>query len=298
MIYRTPIKALSAPEKKRWLLSRRQSDLALVHPSPFAISHFPADDELDEVNAEIKAVQLNIEEVDKEIKATSDREMVKLMREEKNKLREKENKLREEKDKLLDPKEQQFREIIKQFGAYIGSLSSWTRDFRIRHIAHAILDKLKAIDLPSRNDERFAHLHELPRLQVAVGQAIKLPLFPELPKGFTAAIAEKVLLTPARLALLVEVEKTLHIGQSSIPNNSPDSGLILSGPNGVGKSVDSYLLASFLYVAGCIVAYIVRILSLVCSLILDSHDVRCGPLIRFLLAISRHAFCSSIWRYY
>ena len=54
------------------------------------------------MKTEIKKVQVRIEEVEADARATTDRE-------EKKQLREKENKLREEKNKLLD-KEKQLRE--------------------------------------------------------------------------------------------------------------------------------------------------------------------------------------------
>jgi len=111
--------------------------------------------------------------------------------------------------------------------------------------------------MPRRDDGQFKHLRDLGGLGGLVGRAIPLPVFPELPKGFTAKVAQKVLITPARLALLQEAAAILHLGKENVPNESRESGFILSGPSGVGKSVDSYLLATFLYMNGCIVSYIV-----------------------------------------
>jgi len=87
-------------------------------------------------------------------------------------------------------------------------------------------------------------------------------VFPHLPKGFNRVDAQKVLITPARLALLQEAAAILHLGKENVANESTESGFILSGPTGVGKSVDSYLLATFLYMNGCIVGYIVLSFSL------------------------------------
>jgi hypothetical protein len=119
------------------------------------------------------------------------------------------------------------------------------------------LESVATPDLPRRDDALFQHLRDIAGLGDLLGRAVRLPVFPELPKGFTKAVAQQVLITPARLALLQEAAAVLHLGQENVENDSRESGFILSGPNGVGKSVDSYLLAAFLYLNGSIVAYIV-----------------------------------------
>ena len=93
---------------------------------------------------------------------------------------------------------------------------------------------------------------------------IELPLFPPhlLPKEFDQQIARHVLLTPERFKLVEEVFNTVHLGQVDVLNSSPYSGMILSGPYGVGKTVDSYLLMSVLFMNNALVIYIVRSLFL------------------------------------
>ena len=114
------------------------------------------------------------------------------------------------------------------------------------------------MDLPDRASPQWEHLRNLDTLKSLIGTVIELPVFPNMPKEFDASIAQRVLLSPERLELIKELFETLHLGHVDVANKSQHSGMILSGSNGVGKTVDSYLLMSILYVNNALVIYIVR----------------------------------------
>lgn len=113
-----------------------------------------------------------------------------------------------------------------------------------------------------RTSSSFAHLRSLSALQSLVDTAIELPVLPAtfFPKEFEPTIARRVLLTQERFDLVKEMFEALRLGEDNVPG-TPHSGMILSGPNGVGKTVDSYLLMSVLYVNGAVLIYVVRLRS-------------------------------------
>ncbi len=68
---------------------------------------------------------------------------------------------------------------------------------------------------------------------------------------------KSIMLTPQRYQLLKEFAEAVHLGQRDV-KGMPQSGMILSGPNGVGKTVESYLIACTAYANDSILVYIVR----------------------------------------
>ena len=101
-----------------------------------------------------------------------------------------------------------------------------------------------------------------------IGQVIKLPdlrgMTATLPKELQPEKLEKILLTPQCFQLLEEFAQAVNLGQANVSNADPQSGMILSGPNGVGKTVESYLITCAAYVNNCLLIYIVRFPFLLC----------------------------------
>jgi len=117
---------------------------------------------------------------------------------------------------------------------------------------------VEGLELPTRTDARWNHLRSLEELRKRVGHVIELPIFPGyFPKGFNETIAQRLLLTKERFDLVEEVFQSVQLGSLTYTRYS-GVGMILSGPNGVSKTVVSYLLMSILYVNNAIVVYIVR----------------------------------------
>lgn len=99
-------------------------------------------------------------------------------------------------------------------------------------------------------------------MEKSVNRAMELPVISDdLPKELDdQELAEgdllKILITPERATIIKE-----FVAQLLRPNSQLTSrrkGWILSGPNGQGKSVMSYLLACTAYANGCLLTYIVR----------------------------------------
>lgn len=115
--------------------------------------------------------------------------------------------------------------------------------------------------LPKRDDPRFDTLrcvggHVDTFLKGLENTIIHLPDLCLYPKGFDATILlDSTILTPQRLDILRHFAKLVHLG---VPDREMKSaqGIILSGPNGVGKSIISYMLACTAFVNGCILVYI------------------------------------------
>eukprot|EP01133_Synstelium_polycarpum_P009097 gene9097-10667_t len=111
-----------------------------------------------------------------------------------------------------------------------------------------------------RSDSKWDHLRNLESLKEKVGSFIELPNIGGvdscLPKKLSPDKIKSFLLTQERLDLVERFAKMINIGQVNVVNVNPQSGLILSGPNGVGKTFDSYLLACIAYVNNAILFYI------------------------------------------
>ncbi|GAM21185.1 hypothetical protein SAMD00019534_043600 [Acytostelium subglobosum LB1] len=140
------------------------------------------------------------------------------------------------------------------------------------------LDASKLQDplLPARDDPRWACLHDLKiemvndakgqlvpclkKLKDKIGQFIELPNLGGadglLPKKLDENKIKSFLMTQERYDLVVRFATMINLGQVNITNSSPQSGLILSGPNGVGKTFESYLLTCIAYLNNSILIYI------------------------------------------
>ena len=100
-------------------------------------------------------------------------------------------------------------------------------------------------------------------LEKHVNKAIRLPqLGPTLPKELGSqttadGMLEPILLTPHRIEVIKGFVNEMKPSQNNV--RVLEKGLILSGPNGQGKSILSYLLACTAYANNCVLAYIVRI---------------------------------------
>ena len=117
-------------------------------------------------------------------------------------------------------------------------------------------------NLPNREDPKWDHLraknlHELKK-KADEGETIELPVLEGyFPKAFSPDMAKAFIMTPQRYKLLNEFASAVHLGEANIRNADHEAGMILSGPNGVGKSFESYLITSVAYVNDCLVVYIV-----------------------------------------
>jgi len=118
--------------------------------------------------------------------------------------------------------------------------------------------------------ERWSHLQASNLNNLKVGDIIELPDLGERPKELGGNEAggeplQKVLLTQQRLDHIKEVARELKFGQEEFSGKPSERGRILSGPNGIGKTVLSYLTAAVAWANGAIVLYIVRIFTLLFS---------------------------------
>jgi len=104
--------------------------------------------------------------------------------------------------------------------------------------------------------EKWSHLHASNLDKLKVGEFIKLPDLGERPKELGGPL-QKMLLTQQRLDHIKEVAKELKFGQEEFSGEPSERGRILSGPNGIGKTVLSYLTAAFAWANGAIILYIV-----------------------------------------
>ena len=106
-------------------------------------------------------------------------------------------------------------------------------------------------------------------LEKHVNEAIVLPMLgPTLPKELeTQASAEDmlqpILLTPQRVEVIKRFVNEMNPSEYGIKVRG--KGLILSGPNGQGKSILSYLLACTAYANNCMLVYIVRHTMKICG---------------------------------
>lgn len=126
-----------------------------------------------------------------------------------------------------------------------------------------------ASNLASRDDPKWNWMRTLGTKGVAgetvfgkVNQFVELPSLGDLffPKEFDSEEQLKqVFITLERAEVLEIVWNTLHFGQENMENVHTQSGMILSGPNGVGKTVLSYFIVATAYVNKAIVIYIVLI---------------------------------------
>jgi hypothetical protein len=114
--------------------------------------------------------------------------------------------------------------------------------------------------LTPRDAKGFEWMRSLEEIKKKVNQFVELPcLGNELPKDMEEKDIKQVLMTPERISLVEELWKTLSLGEEGV-RRGKYGGMILSGPNGIGKSVDSYLLTSVAYMNGALVIYIVSCL--------------------------------------
>jgi len=122
--------------------------------------------------------------------------------------------------------------------------------------------------LPWREAPDWDHLRDLNILRNKIGQVIQLPNLSgtsnEWPKEMNEKKIERIFLTEQRFKLVEEFWSTCRIGQRDVPlpiekDSEADRtpGMVLSGPNGVSKTVASYLLACVAYVNSCILFYCV-----------------------------------------
>ncbi|KAL6049233.1 hypothetical protein QOT17_007661 [Balamuthia mandrillaris] len=113
--------------------------------------------------------------------------------------------------------------------------------------------------LPDPSDSRWDYLHNIKALERKIGETIELPDLSGsaklLPKELQPHKLQSFILTPQRYALLKEFADVVHLGQKDVVNTDVQAGMILSGPNGVGKTAESYLLASVAYINGAILIY-------------------------------------------
>ena len=128
---------------------------------------------------------------------------------------------------------------------------------------HSVPTTLTDSTLSSRSDQKWAYLQDIKEFEKLKGCTVELPQlggsFVQYPKDMDAAIAEKFLITEDRIKVMRLFHTAVQIGQKSSEYNGPVSqqGVFFSGPNGVGKSVISYLLACGAYVSDCILFYLV-----------------------------------------
>lgn len=116
--------------------------------------------------------------------------------------------------------------------------------------------------MPKRDDPNFKALRfttgEDPDqwLEDKKNQVIPLPDLLDYPKDFNPnEVLSSTLLTPERIEILRNFARKVHLGETYRKNDLPEMGIILSGPNGVGKSIMSYLLACTAFINGCILVY-------------------------------------------
>jgi len=113
--------------------------------------------------------------------------------------------------------------------------------------------------LSPRDHPDFKHLTDLKDLEGLVGGFIKLPLLgvgrDELPKGFDDP--NRFFLSRGRFDLLK---------RALAPQTAQAPAMILKGPHGCGKSSMAYLIASYAYVNGHMLQYLVSILTRCCHI--------------------------------
>lgn len=101
-------------------------------------------------------------------------------------------------------------------------------------------------------------MHSLEQIEKKMNQFVELPrLGSLLPKELNESDLKQVLMTPERVSLVKSLWNAINLGKRGVKNADTHSGMILSGPNGIGKTVNSYLLTSVAYMNGAFVIYIV-----------------------------------------
>jgi len=108
----------------------------------------------------------------------------------------------------------------------------------------------------------WSHLQASSLGNLKVGDIVELPSLGERPKELGDIANEesplkRVLLTQDRLDHILLVSNQLALGSEDYPTGEKYMGRILSGPNGVGKTVLSYLTTAIAWVNGAVVLYIV-----------------------------------------
>jgi hypothetical protein len=75
-----------------------------------------------------------------------------------------------------------------------------------------------------------------------VNTTVAVPRFHPLPKGFEDVNLDAIILSQQRVDLLRELHAQVTDGKIDA------AGFVFSGPQGIGKSVEMYLFASYLYI--------------------------------------------------
>jgi len=122
--------------------------------------------------------------------------------------------------------------------------------------------------LVSRDDPKWDWLRNLGRegepgetVFGKVRKYVELPYLGNefLPKELNDKMKLKnVFITPHRVNVLKIMWDKLHLGVLNVEGEDSQAGCILSGPNGIGKTVQSYLMVCAAYVNKAIVIYVVR----------------------------------------
>jgi len=117
--------------------------------------------------------------------------------------------------------------------------------------------------LNNRDHPAYGWLKQLDEIKKNVGQFVQLPILPcEGPKEFDDVITKSFLLTNQRAELLERV-----INAIKVPNElATGKGMVLYGPNGMGKTSFAYLMAAYAWVNRLPLVYIVCC-ELVCLII-------------------------------
>jgi len=113
----------------------------------------------------------------------------------------------------------------------------------------------------SRDDPAYAWLKNLDEIKKNIGNFVTLPKLPcDQPKDFRDSFAKSFLLTQQRAELLENV---------ILDDSNEEKGLILCGPQGMGKSALAYLIAAYAWVNRLPLVYIVRYELVFCFCVTD-----------------------------
>jgi len=118
-----------------------------------------------------------------------------------------------------------------------------------------------------RDNAKFKWLSKKSEFKNKIGQFVKLPILPNVPKEFEKEISKGFLLTKQHAEILERIIKEVEAG------GKQDKGLVLYGPQGIGKSFFTYLVASYAWVNKYPLIYIVRISISVTLLFIKQVDV-------------------------
>eukprot|EP01132_Coremiostelium_polycephalum_P002294 gene2294-2830_t len=112
----------------------------------------------------------------------------------------------------------------------------------------------------TENDPRWDYLRSIELLKEKINKFIELTDLGGTNKSYAKELnSEKiknVYISPERYTLVEKFIKNLNIGLRDVGNLDTKFGIILSGPNGCGKTFENYLLTCIAYVNGAIVIYI------------------------------------------